>query len=121
MWSYKKSFGNKGEKLASEFLERKNYKILKRNFRIWGGEIDIVARDPVTREIVFVEVKTRSKEFWQYIDETLSYTQKKFINRAAKRYLYKNNLEEFDWRVDFIGIILDENGPSIVHFKAIEM
>jgi putative endonuclease len=40
--------GNQGEELACEYLKRLGYKILERNFRIRGGEIDIVAKDQET-------------------------------------------------------------------------
>jgi putative endonuclease len=53
--------GARGEKLACRYLRRNGYKILYRNFRgRSGGEIDIVARDGDT--LVFIEVKTRSRE-----------------------------------------------------------
>src|SRR5437764_13510844 len=53
--------GARGEKLACAFLRRKDYTIHYRNFRArHGGEIDIVCRDRDT--LVFVEVKTRTRE-----------------------------------------------------------
>ena len=47
-----------GEDLATEFLTKKGYKILERNFEANQGEIDIIAKD--NKELVFVEVKTRT-------------------------------------------------------------
>src|SRR6266513_191973 len=53
--------GSRGEKLACRFLRRNGYKVLYRNFRgRSGGEIDIVCREKDT--LVFVEVKTRTRE-----------------------------------------------------------
>lgn len=49
--------GREGESLAASFLETLGYRILKRNLRGPGGEIDILARDGPT--LVFVEVKAR--------------------------------------------------------------
>ncbi len=50
--------GQRGETAAARFLENKGYRLVMRNFRANGGEIDIIATDgDVT---VFVEVKTRS-------------------------------------------------------------
>ena len=49
---------NSGEDLATEFLRKKGYKILERNFEANQGEIDIIAKDD--KELVFVEVKTRT-------------------------------------------------------------
>ncbi len=38
-----KSIGQLGEDLAADFLKKLKYKIIDRNFRIRGGEIDIIA------------------------------------------------------------------------------
>lgn len=50
--------GVAGEDAASAYLQSIGYRIVKRNLRGPGGEIDIVARDGET--IVFVEVKART-------------------------------------------------------------
>src|SRR5881394_2437305 len=53
--------GTRGENLACRFLRRNGFKILYRNFRgRQGGEIDLVCRERDT--LVFVEVKTRTRE-----------------------------------------------------------
>ena len=54
----KKEFGNTGEDIATEYLEKQGYIILERNFYCKQGEIDIIAKDK--NEVVFVEVKSRS-------------------------------------------------------------
>ena len=51
-----KKIGNDGEKRAADYLTENGYKILFKNWRLSGGEIDIIAiKDDV---LVFVEVKT---------------------------------------------------------------
>ncbi len=52
-----KLVGNIGEEMATNYLLKKKYKILERNFRIPSGEIDIIAKDGKT--VVFIEVKRR--------------------------------------------------------------
>jgi putative endonuclease len=53
--------GVRGEKLAGRYVRREGFKILYRNFRgRHGGEIDLVCREGET--LVFVEVKTRTRE-----------------------------------------------------------
>jgi putative endonuclease len=49
--------GQAGEDRAAGFLESAGYRIVRRNLRLPGGEIDLVCRDGDT--IVFVEVKAR--------------------------------------------------------------
>lgn len=114
-----KDFGDKGEDVAANYLSGKGYKILRRNFIIWGGQIDIIALDPDTKEVVFVEVKTRSSEFWQGIDETLSTKQLRFIRRACKRFLFKTKRENASWRIDHVAILMILNiVKRIEHYTA---
>ena len=56
------NLGNKGEDLAAEMLAEKGYVIISANWRDKHKEIDIIAMDDDT--LVFVEVKTRSENFW---------------------------------------------------------
>ena len=50
--------GHAAEDAAAALLEAHGYRILGRNVRLPGGEIDIIARDGDT--VVFVEVKARA-------------------------------------------------------------
>src|ERR1043165_2939007 len=74
--------GAQGEKLACRFLKRSGYKILFRNFRgRRGGEIDIVCRDHDT--LVFVEVKTRTREDFGRPLTAVDRVKQKRISRGA--------------------------------------
>ncbi len=79
--------GAYGEELACDFLKKQGYKILERNFRIRGGEIDIIAIEDNT--LVYVEVKTRSSNYFGYPEESVTPRKIKFLERAAK--FYRNN------------------------------
>ena len=120
MSTYKKRFGKKGEEIALDFLLSKNYKFIDKNFQMWGGEIDLIVKDNSTKEIVFVEVKTRTKESWQALDETLSERQLSNIKKIIPFFLLKKGLEEKDWRIDHIGIIYNHRRIyKIEHFIAV--
>ena len=54
-----KGVGALGEEIASNFLTARGYRILERNFRCRGGEVDIIAREGGSGCLVFVEVKAR--------------------------------------------------------------
>ena len=55
----RRDLGAWGEKCAEIYLRGDGYKILDRNWRGRGGELDIVAYDPQREAVVAVEVKTR--------------------------------------------------------------
>ncbi|MEK9167593.1 MAG: YraN family protein, partial [Patescibacteria group bacterium] len=57
-----KALGAKAESWATEYLEQKKFRILKRNFRTKFGEIDILARDGQTLVIVEVKAKTSDSQ-----------------------------------------------------------
>jgi hypothetical protein len=52
------ALGRRGERAAERHLRRCGYRIVARNFRAAGAEIDLIAMDGDT--LVFVEMKTRS-------------------------------------------------------------
>jgi len=52
--------GTLAEQQAAAYLEKQGYRIISRNFRCTGGEIDIVAQRQKT--LVFVEVKQRTSD-----------------------------------------------------------
>lgn len=52
--------GRVGEDRAAAFLESVGYRVLARNVRVPGGEIDVVCLDGET--LVFVEVKRRNSK-----------------------------------------------------------
>ncbi len=77
-----------GEDLSAKFLERKGYSILHRNYRVKGGEIDIIAQHGDS--LVFVEVKTRSKHSIKQALMSISYTKRKRITFTAQRYIIQH-------------------------------
>jgi len=82
-----KTKGNKAEEKACKFLEKKGFKILRRNFYFKGGEIDIIALKNNT--IHFIEVKS-GKKFEPVYNITSSKLQK--IIKGAYTYIQKENL-----------------------------
>jgi len=53
-----KQIGDAGEATAADYLVARGLRVLERNFRVKGGEIDLVCRDGAIT--VFVEVRRRS-------------------------------------------------------------
>jgi putative endonuclease len=105
--------GTSGEKLACRFLKRNRYKILYRNFRgRSGGEIDIVCRDGDT--LVFVEVKTRSREDFGRPFEAVHSGQQRRISRGALAWLRMLDNPDILFRFDVVEVMMtDGSEPKL--------
>lgn len=77
--------GNIGEDAVCGFLVRQGYEIIKRNFTVRGGEIDIIAEKADI--IAFVEVKTRTIGSMTSAEEAVDLRKQRFIIRTAQAYL----------------------------------
>jgi putative endonuclease len=109
--------GVHGEKLASRFLRGKGYKILYRNFNgRSGGEIDIVCRDRDT--LVFVEVKTRTREDFGLPFTAVDRQKRKHISRGALNWLRMLDNPDILFRFDVVEVLVTEDaGPRIELIK----
>ena len=106
----RKELGNTGEKLASDFLKKKGYKIRDTNFRCREGEIDIVAEKKGC--LVFVEVRTKASSGFGSPEESVTFAKKEKLIASALTYLNNHqNLPE-SWRIDFVAVELDPNGKT---------
>lgn len=93
--------GLSGEDAACQYLEQKGYQILRRNFRTYVGEIDIIASKGPT--LSFIEVKTRSSEQYGKPRESVIFGKQKKIRRSAETYLVMtkriNNIPDLSFDV----------------------
>ena len=104
--------GIKGEELAFNYLVKKGYKILSRNYRFKHNEIDIVAQFEST--LVIVEVKTRASRFLAGPEDTVTPSKQKSIIKVANAYIHDHEVD-LDTRFDIISIILNEKETHIEH------
>lgn len=107
------SYGKKGEDIAKAYLIKKEYKILHINWRFKHQEIDIIALDK--ENIVFIEVKTRSSEYFENPKDAVTRKKQKFIINAANAYIEERDIN-LEARFDVISIILS-NRVEIEHIE----
>ena len=81
---YKKLLGQSGEKRVEKYLKKLGYKIIKRNYRTPFGEADLIAEDK--DETVFVEVKTRTNDFYGNPKDAVGVDKKRRYYQIAKFY-----------------------------------
>ncbi|MBI3887924.1 YraN family protein [Candidatus Microgenomates bacterium] len=102
-----KQTGFFGEKLATEFLEKKGYEILKRNFSNKFGEIDIIARDKSV--LVFVEVKTKRGEDFGTPEEMVGKGKLAKIRNMAAIFMGQSASWRIPCRIDVIAVVLSQD------------
>jgi len=83
--------GAAAEALAAEFLQARGLKIVARNYRCRGGEIDLIASDGDT--LIFVEVRLRSGVAFGGAVESITSAKKRRLTFAAAHYLGRLNKE----------------------------
>ncbi len=84
----KTEIGFFGEDAVCGYLIRQGYEIAERNYRIKGGEIDIIA---VNNEfIAFVEVKTRKRNSMVSGFDAVNKRKKSLIIKTAMDFCMKN-------------------------------
>lgn len=108
--------GKIGEELAAEFLSKKGFKILEKNWRYSRyGELDIIAVDNKT--LVFVEVKARSSIAFGHPAEAVDKNKLEKIRTLAGIYINEHpDLNYKGYRYDAIAVILTKI-PEIIYYK----
>ncbi|MEK9133215.1 MAG: YraN family protein [Patescibacteria group bacterium] len=110
--------GSIGEELACKYLASHGFKIIKKNFTISGGEVDIIAKKADL--LVFIEVKTRTNESFGNADESINFAKKRSLKRTVAKYLAKFTSGDVDYRVDLIEIELDRYTSVLVKINHLE-
>jgi len=109
----RKRVGRIGETIAAQFLERKGFKIVERNYRKPWGEIDIIAdKGGVVR---FVEVKAVSRESLPDVSREMDYRPEEMVDvrklrklaRTAALYMEVQK-DKREYQIDVVGVILVE-------------
>ncbi|MBK5274314.1 MAG: YraN family protein [Desulfuromonadales bacterium] len=116
--SNNQSTGSRGEEIAANFLIARGYRIIERNFRCKGGEVDIIARDPADKSLVFVEVKARRTLSYGLPQLAVTPFKQRQISKAALTWLSKNRLHDVNARFDVIAILLHTDAAhGIEHIR----
>lgn len=112
--------GKVGEDYVYEYLKKSRYEIVTRNFRIKGGEIDIIALKG--DEIVFCEVKTRKFGAMENGAAAMNKAKMKRIIKTAERFIRENpRYDNYFRRFDTAYVTLtSEEIPSVLDIEYYE-
>lgn len=106
--------GKEGEQLAVDFLQKKGYDILEKNYRYLKAEIDIIAKKDDT--VVVVEVKTRSTPEFGDPQDFVKPKQIQLLVKGIDHYIIEHDLD-VEVRFDIVAIIKNKQGIKIEHLE----
>ena len=107
--------GKYGEELAIELLKSKGYRIAETNWKFSHAEVDIIAWHGEV--LVFVEVKTRTTDFFGQPEEFISNKKMKLLTEAAAVYCEQIN-HDWEIRFDVISVLDRKNQqPTLKHIE----
>ncbi len=98
-----REFGRRGEDAAANYLQRRGYVIVARNWTCLAGEADIIAS--IDGAIVFVEVKTRKDASMGLPSEAVDARKRKKYEDIAMSFLCSYDARDIQVRFDVISVM----------------
>jgi putative endonuclease len=109
--------GTLGEQAACAALEAKGYRVLHRNYRVRGGELDVVCERDGT--LVFCEVKTRTSALFGSGEEAVTFTKQRRLRKLALEYMQREGVRARSIRFDVVAIdVADGVVAELRHLEA---
>ena len=106
--------GKNGEKLIADFLINEGYEVVARNWRIKGGEIDLIALAP-DGLIIFVEVKSRSSAAYGHPLEAITPDKQSRLIRLSLAWLIENKKWNHPYRIDCAAVLM--SSPPQIDYR----
>lgn len=100
-----------------QYLQKRGYRILARNFRKAFAEVDIIALHKKT--LVFIEVKTRSSLQFGSPAEAVHAVKQRRLSKIALEYMMQEGFANQCARFDVVSVLLDSKG-AVTHIEVIE-
>jgi putative endonuclease len=111
-----KKIGTWGEKLAENYYKKFGYELICRNWSRRGGEIDLIFLKD--KEIVFVEVKTRTTNVCGWAEDAVTPVKKQKISKLIDQYLMLNQEYQGNFpRFDILVVELISAAPKFIHYE----
>jgi putative endonuclease len=98
--------GQQSEALARAFLEAQGYRTVASNFRVAGGEIDLIAFEGAV--LCFIEVRSRTDTELGEPLETIDARKIRRITVAAREFIGRLPRPWPEMRFDAVGIVLED-------------
>lgn len=106
--------GKLGEQLATDYLIKKGYEIVVRNYVFQKAEIDIIAKH--NNFMICVEVKARNSDFFGDPQEFVTPKKIKHLVKAMDEFITSNDIE-LETRFDIVAVLKNKSTEQITHYE----
>ncbi|MCR4922006.1 MAG: YraN family protein [Bacteroidaceae bacterium] len=111
--------GKWGEDIAAEYLQKKQFRIIQRDWRSGHRDIDIVATDGEC--LIFVEVKTRRDTEYGSPLDAINYWKRKNLLASINHYIRAHHID-MPFRCDVVAVVAHiGEEPDITHIEDINL
>lgn len=100
-------FGKTGEQISRNYLELHGYEVMDENWCFGKAEIDLIVYKD--KQIIFVEVKTRSGNGFGEPEEFVNAAKQMHMAAAATEYIHLMDFKG-EIRFDIIAILINKKG-----------
>ena len=106
--------GKLGEQLATDYLIKKGYEIVVRNYVFQKAEIDIIAKN--NNCMICVEVKTRNSDFFGDPQDFVTPSKIKLLVKAMDAFISENDID-LETRFDIVAVLKNKTTEQLTHLE----
>ena len=119
MQTARQVLGERGERIAEQWLEARGWRVLDRRFRSGHRDIDLIIERTGAegRVVAFVEVKTRVSAGFGGPLGAVHWRKQREMTRAARDWLSRSRDASSAYRFDVVGVIYGPGVPEVVHIE----
>lgn len=113
--------GRNAEQLAEKYLTSNGLRLIERNYRCRGGEIDLVMDD--NKSLIFIEVRYRKHHTFGGAAASVDWRKQQRLVHAAQHYLQRRQVTDRPCRFDVIAVSPGKSGKPVLQWirNAIEL
>lgn len=119
MTAARQVLGERGERIAEQWMVERGWSVVERRFRSGHRDIDLVMQRKGLegRVIAFVEVKTRVSAGYGGPLGAVHWRKQREMARAAKAWIAAHRLSIDVYRFDVVGVVYGNGPPEVVHIE----
>ena len=119
MTAARQVLGERGERIAEDYLSARGWRVLQRRFRSGHRDIDLVIEriGGEGRLIAFVEVKTRVTTAYGGPLGAVHWRKQREMAHAARDWMSRHREAGDTFRFDVVGVVYGKGSPDVVHIE----